>query len=148
QWLPTLEVVLASRRSAMDPASRGVWSVHPWSLFQLLVPVDFGWLPDVAPELTGSYQELWQPFVRSIYLGAPAAFLVAAGIAAGRSVRLRRMLTALAAGSIVYALGKHTPFQAWVAALVPPIGMLRYPSKFTVALAFAWALLAGLGFDA
>lgn len=148
QWLPTLDVVLASRRSAMSSATRGVWSVHPWSLLQLLVPLDFGWLPDVAPELTGPYQELWQPFVRSTYLGAPAACLAVAGAVAGRSVRLRRMLIAGAAAALVYALGQHTPLQGWAATLVPPIGMLRYPSKITVALALAWALLAGMGFDA
>jgi hypothetical protein len=148
QWLPTLEVVLASRRTAMAAASRGVWSLHPWSLAQILLPLDFGWLPEVAPQLTGRYQELWQPFVRSVYLGAPALCLAVAGAVAGKTVRLRRALIAGGAGALVYALGRHTPLQGWIATLVPPIGMLRYPSKFTVALALAWALLAGLGFDA
>lgn len=148
QWLPTLEVVRASRRAAMASASRGVWSLHPWSLVQILLPLDFGWLPDVAPELTGRYEDLWQPFVRSIHLGAPALCLAVAGVVAGRSARLRRALIAGAAGALVYALGRHTPLQGWIATFVPPVGMLRYPSKFTVALALAWALLAGLGFDA
>src|SRR5262249_59876310 len=123
RWLPPLGVVVASTPPAMPPARRSVWSVHPWSLLQLLLPLDFGWLPDVAPELTGRYQDLWQPFVRSIYLGAPAACLAAAGAVAGRSVRLRRLLIACAAGALLYALRRHTPLQGGVGGLVPGIGL-------------------------
>jgi hypothetical protein len=46
------------------------------------------------------------------------------------------------------ALGRHTPVYELVARVVPPIRAIRYPAKAMVLVAFAWALLCAMGWDA
>jgi hypothetical protein len=146
--MPTLEVVLGANRAAMSAADRAIWAIHPWRLGQVLVPLDFEMLPGVAPELMAPLQDVWQTFVRSIYLGAAAVGLVAAGALAADRRRLRWLLALAAGGTLVYIVGSHTPVHGWATELLPPLAILRYPSKFAIALAFCWALLSGLGLDA
>ncbi|MEW6756392.1 MAG: YfhO family protein, partial [Candidatus Latescibacterota bacterium] len=43
--------------------------------------------------------------------------------------------------------GRHSPGYDLASHLLPPLQMLRYPEKAFIVTAFAWALLAGAGFD-
>jgi hypothetical protein len=52
------------------------------------------------------------------------------------------------ASSLLLALGSHAPIYGAAVWLFPPLRILRYPVKLTWLAAFAWALLAGLGWDA
>ena len=81
-----------------------------------------------------------------MYLGAPTLALVAAALG-GAAPRARAIALAVLAAAAVFALGRHTPVYETAVALVPPLRVLRYPSKAIVLVALAWALLAGVGFD-
>jgi hypothetical protein len=149
QWLPSMDIVLGSVRSAMAGNERSFWSLHPLQLLQLVFPI-FPWvLAAHSPQLMRQ-PELYIPFVPSIYLGLPALLFALAGIAVGPSDR-RRLRLALAVvwlGGIGYALGRHLPLYQLVSSAVPPLRLLRFPSKAMVIPALAWALLVGIGLDA
>ena len=81
-----------------------------------------------------------------LYLGVPTVALVAAAFI-GAAPRARCASLALAVTAALLALGHHTVFHEIAVALVPPLRLLRYPSKAMVFAAFGWALLAGLGFE-
>ncbi|HET6897676.1 MAG TPA: hypothetical protein VFK70_04985, partial [Vicinamibacteria bacterium] len=146
QWLPTLDVARRGARLALSSETRGFWSIHPWTVPQVLAPVSWRALPEYSPRAAELY-EAWEPFLRSLYLGAPALALVVAAWAPSR-VAWRRRLTLLGAVAFLLALGRHTPLYGLVTGLLPPLGVLRYPSKFAVLAALAWALLAAVGAEA
>lgn len=146
QWLPAVELLRASGRTALAEGVRTHWSLHPASLAQGLLPV----LPQALPLLAWVKQLLFdgeEPLIGSIYLGLAALPLVAGSLTRG-SQRLTAGLLGLALASILCALGRHSVVYPALVAILPPLGVLRYPSKAIILLPFAWALLAGLGFDA
>ncbi|PYQ38142.1 MAG: hypothetical protein DMF77_24860, partial [Acidobacteria bacterium] len=133
-------------RLTLSYETRGFWSLHPWTVPQVLAPVSWRALPEYSPR-SGELFEVWDPFLRSLYLGAPALALVAAAWAPSRAP-WRRRLTLLAVVAFLLALGRHTPLYGAATTLVPPLGVLRYPIKFAVLSALAWALLAAAGAEA
>ena len=145
QWLPTLDVVRRSTRwlgtAGLDAST---WSLHPLALPELLLPVRWADFPLTAAA-TLALLEGKEPWMRSVYLGAPAAALVAAGIAAGRP-RRGTLLVLLLVG-VGLALGGHGPLYP-IAAALPGAGALRFPVKALLVAAFAWGLLAGAGVQA
>ena len=145
QWLPTLEAARASERWSLPEARRVFWSLHPVSALGTLAPVPATRLPlDVRshPELT----ELTLPFLRSTYLGLPCLALVLGGALAGG--RRRALFALLGLGTLLLALGRHLPVYDLATTLLPPLRTMRYPEKFLVLSALAWAVLAGDGYDA
>jgi hypothetical protein len=70
------------------------------------------------------------------------------GVAVATPHPLRRVLVGLLIGAGLVALGTHTPVHGLLTTLLPPLRILRYPVKVMVVVAFAWALLAGLGVTA
>jgi hypothetical protein len=144
QWWPTLEVVRRSSRKVQDVRSAGTWSLHPWVAAETVVPFRWAELP-TTPEALRELLEEREPWLRSIYLGAVTAVLVGAGLGA-RSSR-RGALGGIALVCFLLSLGNHSP--AWGAlGRVPGVSSLRFPVKAMVPFALAWALLAGLGFEA
>jgi hypothetical protein len=149
QWLPTLDLARGTGRAHVSEQHLTVWSLHPYALLQVLLPVSFENLPRLGAdsESVDRLHDLWKPFLRSDHLGLVAFLLVAAAVA-GPPRRGRRGLVALGALGLLMALGEHTPVYAWIARAVPPLGLLRFPSKALVLTVLAWALLAGLGVEA
>jgi len=145
-WVPALDLARQSARGHLDIGQRVVWSVHPWSLLEGLVPVPLSVLP-IRQALRDRLYDGGQPLIRSLYLGAPALLLVAAGLARGPFGWRRPWLGALGLAAALLALGRHALVHAVLVEWVPPLRMLRYPSKAIVFAALAWALLAGLGLD-
>ena len=147
QWWPALEVLRGSPRiSEMNSASRTFWSVHPLALTQTFLPV----FPDRLPlswEFRSRYFEGREGYLRSLYLGISSVGLVLAG-AAGRRRRLWLFFLSIAVIATLLALGRHTRFYGVALAALPPLKILRFPAKAMVLTAFAWAMLAGIGFDA
>jgi hypothetical protein len=144
-WLPTLDVVRRSARADLPADVRTSWSVHPVSLLQVFLPVPFQDLP-LHPRWREALFDSREPFLASLYLGAAALPLVLAALL-GRPERLRILGAATLAGAALFALGKHAAFYSVFTWLVPPLRILRYPSKAMVLAAFAWALLAAIGYD-
>lgn len=146
QWLPTVAISEGTQRLDIAAAARTFWSVHPASLFQMVVPAPLADLP-LRPEIRGALFEGREPMLPSLYLGAGAVGLVGAALAMSGHP-LRRFVAILGLLALVMALGRHTPVYEVVARLVPPVRAIRYPAKAMPMVALAWALLAAMGWDA
>ena len=144
QWLPTMVVAARSTRPDLPNSLRTYWSMHPANLLQAIVPVSFNDLP-LSPSARAALFESREPFLMSLYLGVGTLALVAMAVAAGRPPSRALVLVVLAATLI--AMGRHTVFYAWVATVVPPVRMFRYPVKAMLLVALCWALLAAFGLD-
>jgi hypothetical protein len=144
QWLPTLRVVERSLRWNYERSDALVWSLHPATLPEAVVPARWNeWsLTEAGSRQVADRRE---PFLRSIYLGAGAALLAAVALC-----RLRRDLAGPLAMVLIgglLALGRHTPFYEAVVGSLPLVSGFRYPVKAFVLLGLGWSLLAGVGLD-
>ena len=145
QWMPTLELTRESARARLDPGMRSAWSVRPGTLPRVVTPLAWTELP-LSDATRDALFEGSHPFVRSLYLGLVPLVLVVAGCRTRSPLRVP--LLALAGAALLYALGPATPFYGLATTLLPPLALMRYPSKAMVWVALPWALLAGLGLDA
>ena len=146
-WLPAADVLARSDRTGLTPAMRAYWSLHPVGLLQAVVPVLARDLPLRAEHRAGLFEGR-EPFLNSIYLGVTTLPFVGAGLAHRRRRRLAGGLLILMSGAAVLALGRYGGAYSLLVQAVPPLGVFRYPAKAVILVALAWALLAGLGFDA
>jgi len=145
-WMTALDVAARSDRASLPSEVRTFWSVHPMSLLQTVLAGLWTNLP-LRPELRAALFESREPFLTSLYLGLPALALVGAAFAVPRHP-VRTLLAVAAIACVVLALGRHAPFYDVMVALLPPLRILRYPTKAMVPAALAWSLLAGLGAEA
>jgi hypothetical protein len=145
-WIPTLEAARRSARSNLPWESRTHWSIHPAALGQVILPVPLHQLP-LNERWSAALFDSREPFLASLYLGALASALAGAALAGPRRSG-RAVLAGAAVVATLTALGKHSVLYAAVTAVVLPLRMIRYPSKAMVVAAFAWALLAAMGYDA
>ncbi len=83
---------------------------------------------------------LWED---SLFLGAPALALGLAAVLKGGS--RARWLGALAAGSLLFALGRHLPFYALLYRALPFWRAFRFPEKLLAFTALALCALAAWG---
>ncbi len=144
QWLPTLEWALRSHRGETPRHIRTVWSLPPISLADVVFPIAaerWPWDPGLRVQLF----ERREPWLHSTYLGLPALALAFLGLRSGRPGRFLGFLTAVAAG---FGMGRFGPFYDPLCTLLPPLALLRFPSKALVLAGFGVAGLAALGFDA
>lgn len=145
-WLPAAEQVRASARAELTEDVRTYWSLHPVNLLQALMPVFFHALPLRGP-VRALLFEGREPFLSSVYLGMAALPLVVASFL-GPRLRLACFLGAAAITAGLLALGKFGIAYPLAVALLPPLRVFRYPSKAMIVAGLAWALLAGVGYDA
>jgi hypothetical protein len=122
-------------------------SVHPLTFLQVLVAGFYGDTSDLAGRFWGqNFFPQGFPYILSLYLGPAALALAALGALRGDAPLRRRLLLLALAGAVV-CLGRYAGLAALVEAL-PPLRMLRYPSKAFFSVHVALALLAALGLDA
>jgi len=143
-WIPAVESARNSGRWEMSEGSRAAWSLHPANLLQVVLPL----LPGDFPASGLVRQTLFDrpdPFLVSLYVGLPAVALAAASFAGARPPWVFGFVTLAAS---ILALGRHTWVYSLAAQLMPPLTILRYPSKAMVPAAFAGALLCAHGLDA
>lgn len=143
QWIPTLGMVLGSLRSDLPQDYRTSWSLHPFGLAEVFLPVVWAQLPQVLRGIQDTL-DLQVTFLHSIYFGVPVLTLGAAGVL---SRPRGRFCLLLAVAALLYALGRHTFVYDVLAFLIPPLRVFRYPVKGMVVVAFAWSLLVGMGYD-
>jgi hypothetical protein len=145
QWWPMLEVVRHGVRSTMGVAERTLQSVSPPRLAEAVVPI---WWNSVRldPAALAAILDGVEPFMLSIYLGAPVLALALYGAARGSRPLAPRMAAAAIIG-LLFSVGPHTPFHGAIIALTP-LRLVRYPSKAMLLVSLAVAVLAGLGLDA
>jgi Bacterial membrane protein YfhO len=145
-WLPVLDVARRSSRWAYPESVRTAWSLQPATLAGLVIPARVEDLPASVPPPIAPAPEPREPLLPSLYLGlASLPFAVGAILSRRRASVL--FGTAVAVGLLV-AVGSHAPFYPLMVRLIPPLSILRYPSKAMMLVAFAWAGLVGIGFDA
>jgi Bacterial membrane protein YfhO len=129
-WLPALDLLRHSARSELAH-SPTPWVVHPARWLELLAP-----LPPLLPTE-----------VPSLYLGATLGGLVLwALLAASRRRALGLLL--LGAAAAVLATGSPVNGLPWLAPRLGAPSLARFAGPLTLVVSLAWALLAGLGFDA
>ena len=146
QWLPTMAVTAGTPRLDLPVEARTFWSVHPMSVLQMVLPAPLDDLP-LRAEVRRTLFDGREPLLPSLYLGLGALSLVGAALAASRHPQ-RRLLALLGLAALLVALGRHTPVYGLAAAVFPPIRAIRYPAKAMALAAFAWSLLAAIGWDA
>jgi len=149
QWVPTVELASRAMRRDLPDDWRVQWSVPPAGLVRVAVPLDAsGRLAYTDRIHIALFDGLRHPFFASLYLGVPALALAACALGYRRRRRLVFALAAAAAGALLISLGPHAPFHGLAVRLVPGAGHFRFPTKVTIATAFAVAMLAGLGLRA
>jgi hypothetical protein len=144
QWLPTLSILRSGFRLEMQDLGRLYWSLHPASLVDFLVPRLVADLP-ISEAVRAALFESREPLFADHYIGAAALVLAAIGLFACRGP-LRNYAALGLAAAIVLSLGQHTPVYPALMR-VTPLGMLRFPSKYVIAVGFFWALLVAMGAD-
>jgi len=143
QWLPAMDLLRHSVRATAGTVGDH-WSVAPLGLLQCLLPARLDVLP-LRDEVRAALFESREPYLPSLYLGLPAFGLALMALAARR--RLAYGLGLMAVAGIALALGRHLPVLEAAQAVLPPLRVLRFPAKAMLLTAFAWSLLAALGFD-
>jgi hypothetical protein len=142
QWLPTLAILGEGSRLGLTKASLAAWSLHPLSLLDLIAPQLLSDAPLSAKGRTQVFDGR-EPFLASLYLGAPALVFVV--LALERRRRFSLVAAAAFLACLVIALGRHTP--AWsLLTMLPPFSLFRYPVKYMIPAALCWVVLAALGF--
>lgn len=144
-WVTALEVASRAARANLPQSVRTYWSLHPAVLLEAMLPRLFDSLP-LLPDVRAALFEGREPFFAFLYLGVATLPLLGAALAIPHP--LRRVLMGMVIVAALLALGTHTPVHGLVTTLLPPLRILRYPVKVMVVVAFAWALLAGLGVTA
>lgn len=135
QFVPSVESLQSSVRPTVPSSFRGVMSLNPWHLLQLVVPSGFN--VTVQP---GEY---------TVYTGALATvslvWLCGRGRAPGSLRPLVKWCFVLVGIATALALGKYTPLFPWYQAL-PIIGVFRCPCRYLVLVHLATAVLSAIAF--
>ena len=145
-WMTALELALRTPRASLPEVVRTYWSVHPLGTLEILFPRLWS-ARALSSTMRATLFESREPFLGSLYLGIPCLALIAGGLAL-RPSALQKFWLGLGGGAVLFSLGRHFALYEVVVFLIPPLRILRYPVKALILFAFAWALLAGLGYDA
>jgi hypothetical protein len=137
-WFTAAGVLAASSRAAMGSAIT-YWSVHPWSLVDLVAVRLVSDLP-LGEAARGLLFEGREPLLATLHLGAPMLGLALLGAWSGRRARWVGLGVILL---LVMAVGRHGPAESLL--LIPPFAWVRYPTKYLVPASLAIALLTGAG---
>jgi hypothetical protein len=144
--VPALTQIEGSARGAGFPVGMVVsYSIHPVSLVQTLVGDWYFDLSDPFGRFWGDRFLGGYPYLLSLYLGAPALALAAAGASLGG--RAAWAWCGLGLAGVLVSLGPAVGLEHVVEA-VPPLRLFRFPCKAFFAAHLAVAMLAGLGLDA
>jgi prepilin-type N-terminal cleavage/methylation domain-containing protein len=147
QLVPTAMAGMRAHRAML--ATPDFWSLHPFSLWEMVAPHLFGnyydaFLADLP--WMGALNFGRDPFFYSLYIGPFVLLLAWVGLV----TRFRRsafwFLVALI--FVVAALGGYTPLYPLARKLVPALMYFRFPVKYLVFTIFACAVLAAEGWAA
>ena len=158
QLLPTAVYLSQSQRAtAVDYDFAMTYSFWPWRLLGLLAPGLFG--SPASGDYWG-YATFWEdavyigllPVLLALGILLKAVFVPKRFTERGRSqsdlTRPRSFvlfLFAVSLLSLLLALGNNTPVFPWLYRHIPTFSMFQAPTRFTIWLEFALALLAGFG---
>jgi len=135
--LPFLELLKHSQRGA--GYGTGEWSMPPTGWANLLVPLFYCFKTRAGP-----YVQHDQYMVSSYYLGVGVLALALFAVSQLREWRVW-LLGAIAALSLILALGNAGYLFGWLRRILPLLGFMRFPVKFVMLTAFTIPLLAACG---
>ena len=138
QYLPVLEYVPWSPRAGGKGWEHAVSYSMP---IEELLNV-------YLPQFSGILQNYWGRngiHHHSEYLGAAALLIAGAAFGAEERKGFRRFWLGVLIISVLWALGGYTPFYHLIYAVVPGTKFFRAPSTMLMVVAFATAVLVGLG---
>jgi hypothetical protein len=146
QLLPTAEYLLNSQRATqVDFTRSATYSFWPWRLIGLVAPNFFG---NPAQGNYNGYGNFWED---AIYVGLLPLLLAIAAIWWARKQTKQKSLIAFLLGligiSFILALGNNTPVFEWLYKYAPTFALFQSPTRFTIWLVFALAMLAALAVD-
>ena len=146
QLLPTAEYLMNSQRSSqVDFAQAATYSFWPWRLIGLVAPNFYG---NPAHGDYRGYGNFWED---AIYIGFLPFLLAVAALLIARKKKEHRalvvFLAVLAPVSFVFALGNNTPLYEWLFKSIPTFSIFQSPTRFSIWMVFAFALLAALAAD-
>jgi hypothetical protein len=130
QIWPMLELLPFSTRGAMTLSEANLYALPFPLLIGLVLPTALAF-----PE--------WV-----IYVGAVALALAPVGWLARNPTRGRRFFVTLIVLGTVFSLGRTTPLYPVLFRALPGMNWLRVPTRMMFLVQLAWALLAGIGWDA
>ncbi|MBK5257382.1 MAG: YfhO family protein [Vicinamibacteria bacterium] len=142
QWFPLVGNLAGTARANLPENVRTYWSLHPLLLLQIPYPLFYRSLPFVWAE---SFDDFVSPLLHSVYAGIGP--LVLAGIAVAGLKGRGRLLGAVFAASILFALGGYAPAYDLIADHTPILASLRFPVKAMLLASFVLSVLAALGWD-
>jgi hypothetical protein len=146
QLLPTAEYLMNSQRSSqVDFAQAATYSFWPWRLIGLVAPSFFG---NPAHGDYWGYGNFWED---AIYIGLLPFLLAAVALIWLRkrngNKSLLVFLGSLILISFFLALGNNTPLYEWLFRNVPTFALFQSPTRFSLWMVFALALLSALAVD-
>lgn len=151
QLFPLLEAASNSPRSGpISIRAQSLWPIHPLALAEFTTPNLFGdyftggW--NTTPWIFALNTQL-EPCLFSTYVGVAAIGFAILGAIASGAPQSRRFWTVVLAGTLVLALGEHTPVYPFFRDALPVLKVVRFPAKFLVFFAFALGVLAAFGWD-
>lgn len=142
--LPATQLSRRSVRAGIGYDSATQFSVHPFTLLQLLVPKVFGDNPTNYYYSQFFSGETWG------YAGVVTLVLAAVGLAwRGHAARGQQVFfAAVGVVALLGALGPFTPLHGWLYAFAPGYDKIRAAGRLFMWYGLAVALLAGWGVDA
>lgn len=156
QLLPTAEYLIQSQRGAGVAFENAMtYSFSPLRLITLLAPDFFG-NPGYG-DFWG-YANYWED---AIYIGLLPLIMAFIAVFALRKKRIVDndqitrpidrpfivFLISLALVAFILALGSNTPIFPWLYRNIPTFSLFQAPTRFTIMVVFALALLAGFGIE-
>ncbi len=140
QLIPFLELSQLSIRSeGLSYIQAGVWSLHPYDLFELFLPDQHGLATDLEKYWTH------QNWLKTIYMGG-IPFILAMLFLKKWDRRAQGFLF-LFFISLGLAMGKNALFHPFLYEHLPFFDKLRYPVKFIFLAVLILSVAAGLGYD-
>lgn len=151
--LPTYEwTKLSSRSTGLSLDVVYIWSANWYDLVNLFVSQPLGDLgiPGSKFLKVVATRKNYYPFLQNAFLGPVVFALFFVGLFARlETVRHLRLIKVVSiaglVGSVLFALGKYTPFSPFVLKYLPSLSVLRYPVKLLVFTDFFLAIVAALG---
>jgi len=134
QLLPFLDLAAHSQRNTGYADLR--WSMPGSGWVNFLVPMAFG-----DTRNNGVFFQHGQLWTSSYYFGIAAVSLAMIAAACVRRAPIR-LLTTFAIIAVIFALGENTFVYPTLRKLIPALGLVTYPIKFTLLLTFAIPLLS------
>ncbi|HUG53199.1 MAG TPA: hypothetical protein VMR21_06340, partial [Vicinamibacteria bacterium] len=145
QWVPSVELAARSVRGLLTDEQRTLWSLHPVTLLLTACPALLDAMP-LRTDVRALLFDAREPYLPSLYLGLPAAAMVAAGLTSRR--RLTWTLAAMGVLAALVAVGRHGPVYEAALTVFPPLRALRFPAKALLVAALAFSVVAAAGFEA